>query len=307
MSQNQSDKSLRDHFYIKSFLHSFSQIMLQENRWTGLLFLLGLVWGDVFFGLASALAVAVGIGTAQVFGWERSNISKGLYGFSPALVGVALMLAFPHWPWVWGLIVLGSVGAASLQELFLRKQIPGYTFPFILVTWVLYFVIHTGLGVEPSMGSLASNGDSPWVLAVATIKSFGEVIFQDDLVSGGLFVIGVFLSSPVAGFFGVGASLLAVGVGFLGGLPWENVCLGLYGFNGVLTAIAFAGRGLGPVAWGAGAVLLTIGIQVALLQSGLLGSLGGVYTSPFVFATWGVLLIKKWTVGNGRASWGRCP
>ena len=73
-------------------LKGLGQIMLQENAVTGLLFLIGIFYGSFTMGAAALLAVVCGTTTALLLKYEKSEIDKGLYGFSAALVGVAAIL-----------------------------------------------------------------------------------------------------------------------------------------------------------------------------------------------------------------------
>ena len=118
-------------------LRGLGQIMLQENAATGLLFLIGIAWASPVMALAAWLAVCCGTATAILLKYDRAEIEQGLYGFSAALVGVALVLFRGIGPLVWLAIVAGSVGAAIVQRFFIARKIPVFTLPFVLVTWVL--------------------------------------------------------------------------------------------------------------------------------------------------------------------------
>jgi urea transporter len=85
--------SLNGNFsFVRQVLRGLGQIMLQENALTGLLFLLGIFYGSVFMGLGALVATACGTMTAYLFHFDKAETEKGLYGFSAALVGVALTL-----------------------------------------------------------------------------------------------------------------------------------------------------------------------------------------------------------------------
>ena len=116
------------------------QIMLQENAVTGLLFLIGLFYGSISMGIAAILSVCCGTITARILGYDKTEIEKGLYGFSAALVGVALILYFEPAFIVWLSIIIGSILATIIQHLFIIKKIPVFTLPFVLVTWAIIFL-----------------------------------------------------------------------------------------------------------------------------------------------------------------------
>ena len=110
--------------------------MLQGNAATGLLFLAGITWGSPIMGLAALLSACCGTAAAALLKDDGKAIGQGLYGFSAALVGVALVLLRGHGPLVWAAMVPGAVAAAILQHFFLVRKIPVFTLPFVLVTWV---------------------------------------------------------------------------------------------------------------------------------------------------------------------------
>ncbi|MBW7859088.1 MAG: urea transporter, partial [Leptonema sp. (in: Bacteria)] len=97
-----------------TILKGFGQIMLQENAITGLLFLMGIFYGSFNMGLAAILATVCATSTAYFLKYDKSDIEKGLYGFSAALVGVAVMLFLKPVLLSWLLIIIGSVLAAII-------------------------------------------------------------------------------------------------------------------------------------------------------------------------------------------------
>src|SRR5436190_21388459 len=117
------------------YLKGVGQIMLQNNQWTGILFLAGIFYDSIVMGLAAILAVVVGTVTAKVLKYDQDEINMGLYGFSATLVGVALMFHFQETsisaPIVWGTVVVGAALATIIQHFFISRKIPAFTLPFI--------------------------------------------------------------------------------------------------------------------------------------------------------------------------------
>ena len=108
--------------FIMILLRGLGQIMLQENAATGVLFLIGIFYGSPTMGFAAILSVCCGTLTAKFLGYDKSEIEKGLYGFSAALVGVALTLYFEAVFIIWLAIILGSIAATVLQHFFIIKK-----------------------------------------------------------------------------------------------------------------------------------------------------------------------------------------
>lgn len=104
--------------FLDNILKGIGQIMLQENRWTGLLFLIGIFMGSWQCGVAVLISTAAGTFTAMTLKYDKSQINAGLYGFSAALVGVALAFLFDTTILIWILIILGGALAAVIQHFF---------------------------------------------------------------------------------------------------------------------------------------------------------------------------------------------
>ncbi|WP_027380575.1 urea transporter [Chryseobacterium daeguense] len=65
--------------FVDKVLKGIGQIMLQENRWTGVLFLIGIFMGSWQGGVAVILSTAVGTFTAMKLNYDKSEIDAGLY------------------------------------------------------------------------------------------------------------------------------------------------------------------------------------------------------------------------------------
>jgi len=291
MSKNVSGNSGIKQFsngypFINQVFKGLGQIMLQENIITGLLFLAGIFYGSVFMGFAALLATICGTITAYLFGFDKTNTDKGLYGFSAALTSVAYILFFGHSFIVWVLIVVGSVLAALIQEFFIRRKITVFTFPFVLVTWVAIVSIKS---ISPEL--LVKSSSSVTIANdyfTYAIKGFGQVIFQNKVVSGILFFIAVLIHSPIAALYGLAAAMFSGIISLNFDIPVENISNGLLSFNAVLTAIAFAGNKLKDAVWISIAVLLSLFISLYMMQNGYIQ-----LTFPFVAASVITLAIKR--------------
>lgn len=266
--------------------------MLQENRWTGLLFIIGIFAGSWHYGVAAILAAAAGTVAARMLHYNQDHINAGLYGFSAALVGVALAFLFEVNIIIWALIVVGGVLAALLQHFFMIRKIPAYTFPFILVAWGFVFLLrhYTNISAAAPPIPIAA---TPYDSLMAVTNGFGEVIFQAGKVSGLLFFVAVLISNPAAGLYGLAASLLGAILSLINGQPADQVNLGLFGFNAVLTAIVFSGNKKTDGLWVLTGSVITIVIHNVLVNYHVLDVVGGIFTFPFVAGTWVTLLLQK--------------
>lgn len=285
--RNKTDRGRRQGGgFVITILKGVGQIMLQENAATGLLFLIGIFYGSLTMGLAAILAVCCGTLTAMVLGYDRTEIEQGLYGFSAALVGVALFLYFKPVPTVWALVIAGSAVATIFQHWSIKQRIPVFTFPFVLVTWAILFASrHAFAEIVSVPGAVgASEGYS----VTFPLRGFGQVIFQDSVLAGSLFFIGVFISAPLSALYAFAASVLAGLLSSLFGMPEADVGMGLFSYNAVLCAIVFAGSRLKDGFWVLISVVLSILISILMFRYQLIQ-----LTFPFVAAACITLAIKN--------------
>jgi urea transporter len=271
---------------VSVILKGLGQIMLQENSITGLLFLIGIFYGSPIMGFSALLATICGTSIAYLLKYDKTEINKGLYGFSAALVGVAVMLFLKPVLWAWIIVVVGSVLAAMLQHFFIKLKIPAFTFPFVLVTWLILFVCKSFCAdlLAVQMPTVVHLSDS----LSDGFKSFGQVIFQNKLLSGLLFFVAVFISSPIAALYGLAGAIVSDIIAFGFSAPIDDINLGLYGFNAVLCAIVFAGDKVKDGIWVLLSVILSLGVSIFMIKFQFTQ-----LTFPFVFATWITLFIKK--------------
>lgn len=223
---------------LSRILKGFGQIMLQENSATGFLIVLGVFYGSILMGAAAFLAAVCGTGSAILLQYDKQEIDKGLYGFNAALVGAAVPLFFKPILICWIFIIVGSVLTTLLQRFFRRLDFPAFTLPFVLVTWIILVAVNQYFPeflVEKQTGV-----NSPTDYFAFAIKGFGQVIFQDNLISGLLFFLAVLISSPISALYGLGGSVLSGILAYQLSAPTQDIAIGLYSYNSVLCAIVFA-------------------------------------------------------------------
>lgn len=270
--------------YLRALLRGVGQVFFQENAWAGLLLLAGIAVNSPTLALGAALgagaATLLALGFDDEEGWVR-----GLYGFNGALTGVAVLVFVAPHPGVWALAIVGAAWTALMARLWGRVcALPAYTAPFVLSTWGLLYVASVlGLPAAPA-GGMASMGELG-----AVLRGVGQVFFQDNMWSGGVFVMALAAHSWRAAGWAVLAATLGAGCAELFGLSSDLIALGLYGFNAVLAAealrIALPGRyGLPPLL----GVVLSVAMIYAFQRVDALS-----LTAPFILSTWVVLLLGR--------------
>lgn len=278
---------IEKHFpWLVILLKGVGQIMLQQSAYTGLLFLIGIFCGSITMGLAALLAVSCGTLAAHVLQYDKEQTTNGIYGFSATLVGVALTFYFEATLIVWIAIIIGAVLATVLQHWFSEKKIPVFTFPFILVTWGIIYLLKDVFSVGPSVFldiPVEINQDFAF-----GFRGYGQVIFQGSTLAGLLFFIGVFVNSPLHALYGFFGAVIAGFMSRLYDTPIELVMTGLLSYNAVLCAIVFSGDKIKDGIWVVAAIVFSLIVSFVM----------SVYkitplTFPFVAGTWAVLIVKK--------------
>lgn len=266
---------------IASYLKGFGQIMLQECAWTGVLFLAGLAVGSWAMLAGALLGALSGMLTARLFKLDSEDeLRRGLFGFNGALVGIATFFFFPVSWLALLLIVSGSAFSSILMRWLLRwGRLPAYTAPFVVSAWGVLLAANA-FGLPRNV---LATGEAHGELA-AVSRGVGQVMFQDNWLSGVLFLVGLLVNSRQAAVW----AIIGSGIGLVCarglGYPSDLVLAGVFGFNAALAAIALSERyphaALAPFA---GIVLSVVITRV--FQSTVVPPL----TAPFVLATWAVV------------------
>lgn len=228
---------LKENF--KIYFVGIGQIMLQENAITGLLFTVGVLYNSAVMGCILLFASIIGTELAKLFKYDRDIINKGLFGFNAALIGVSVVVFLKLTLVAIVILIIALVITTLLQHFFIKQNISVFTLPFVLVTYLIilicnYFFSHLVLPVS----SVNATTDLEIYFA---FKGFGQVIFQNSTISGLIFFLAVFISSPIAALYGIVASVIAALIFYSFSIPVSDINMGLYSFNALLCAITFSG------------------------------------------------------------------
>mgnify|MGYP003609103811 CR=1 FL=1 len=264
--------------FVTITLKGLGQIMLQENAVTGLLFLIGICYGSFIMGVAALLATVCGTATALFLKYDKSEIDQGLYGFSAALVGVALLLFLKPVVLSWILVIIGASSATIIQHFFIKRKIPVFTLPFVLVTWLMLFFANNYFTTTLAAPTSAIVSTTDYF--IFGFKGYGQVIFQDNLVAGLLFFIAVFISSPISALYGFIGAVLSAIIAFKLSVPINDISIGLFSYNAVLCAIVFAGNQIKDGIWVLLSVLLSLFASLLMVKFNFIP-----LTFPFVLAS----------------------
>ncbi|MEB3262721.1 MAG: urea transporter [Cyanobacteriota bacterium] len=289
-------------------LRGLAQVIFINNPLSGLVLLLAFLAQSPWTALLALLGISAAHATARQLDLQPGLRREGIYGFNGALVGCAVAaiahLEHPLAVVAWGGLVLLGGALSTLVLEGLRRSLhpalglPPLTLPFCLISWILLAVGSFGPGSALALAEPVAPPvlDGAWqALAQGLPRSLGQVFLCSKLGSGLLVLLSVALASPLAAGLALLGALVGMGTGLLLGAPIEAIAQGLWGYNGVLVAIALGGifyaPSLGSLAVALGGAALATLLQSAWSVSALQGWPS--FTLAFVLATWVVQLVVR--------------
>lgn len=248
---------------IDSTLTGYGQIVLTDNSFTGLLFVIVCFMNSIPFGFATLFTTLFAALFARyILGVPTAVLQTGFYTFSPALAGMAMgTFIFPGQPITLSMVVLSIVIAilcvivwGGFSGVLIKVDASALSMPFCLVVaFIIPGALHfTNMPVtfilSPYLNELAdatTSGAGTWTISeffTASINNFSEILFQATPLAGILILIGIAFSSRIDVVSAVIAACSATLVSILLGLPKDLIMLGLYGYNAIFTFILVYGR-----------------------------------------------------------------
>jgi urea transporter len=297
---------------VDALLRGIGQVMFQNNPLTGLLFLVGILVNSPKFAGAGLLGIAASTLAAHLLGADRALIRNGLFGFNGVLVGIGLafFLEFDFLLAVY--IVLGAAVSTivmlALANLLGPWDMPALTAPFVVTAWLLLFAVYhfefirpnelivplapdPEAAVQTELRELATGSGGLTVanLAHGWFRGVGEVMFQDNLLTGVIFLLAILVNSPISAAFAALGSAVGLLTALALGADGVSIYHGLYGFNAVLCAIALGGLFF-VLTWRSAVYALlaaVFSVPVFAAIAVLLSPIGmPALTAPFVLTTW---------------------
>ncbi len=252
---------------VDTLLRGTGQVMFQNNPLTGLIFLAGIFVNSGKLGGLGILGLATSTLTAYLLGADRTLIRNGLFGFNGILVGIGLAFFLNYNGLLIGYIILGgalsTVAFMALANLLSVWDMPALTAPFVLTAWLLLFAVLLFANLRPNLLFIApaapdvrvlpptalreaatgvgAIGLTPVNMTNALFRGIGEVMFQDKLATGVIFLFAIFVNSRISALFAFLGSVLGGWTAWTIGASGIAIFHGLYGFNSVLTGIALSG------------------------------------------------------------------
>jgi urea transporter len=304
---------------VDALLRGTGQVMFQNNPLTGLLFLVGIFVNSAKLGGLGVLGLAASTLTAYLLGADRTLVRNGLFGFNGILVGIGLAFFLQYNGLLVVYIIAGAAVSAvvmmALANFFSPWDMPALTAPFVLAAWLLLFAVLQFANLRPNsliaptpldphaipptqLREAATGGAiglTAGNLTNAFFRGIGEVMFQDKLATGVIFLVAILVNSRISALFAALGSALGGLTALTVGASGIAVYHGLYGFNAVLCGIALGGLFF-VLTWKSAIYALVAAIVSALVFAAIVVFLSPIgmpaLTAPFVLVTWLFLLPK---------------
>jgi len=272
--------------FIKIILRGVGQVMLQNNAFTGLLFLVGIFYNSWIFGFGAIFGNIISTLSAKFFNYPKEDIENGSYGFNGTLLGIAIFYFFGFNFITIFVIIVGAIFSTIIMRI-INKKIPALTAPFVVSAWVIMLGI-IFFNLTPFVTSPLLQ-DSSLNLFSAITMSFGQIMFQVNIITGILFLLGIFINSRTSAFYALYGSMFGILLAVFISLPINMINVGLFGYNAVLCSIALEDNKKYAF------LLVALSIILSVLFNFSLGKIGIItLTAPFVLSTWIALLIRKY-------------
>nr|XP_029501617.1 urea transporter 2-like isoform X2 [Oncorhynchus nerka] len=237
-------------------LRGAAQVMFVNNPLSGLVIFAGLILQNRWWALNGFVGTLFATISALILQQSRGAIAAGLYGYNGILVGLLMAVFSNAGDWYWWLLLPNIVMSmtcpivsSALASINSRWDLPVFTLPFNIL--VCLHMVATGhynhhfpqVLIQPrtELANITWAEVNVAKLFTAVPVGIGQVYGCDNPWTGGIFMVALFISSPIT----CAHATIGSAVGMISGLalaaPFEAIYFGLWGYNCVLACIAIGG------------------------------------------------------------------
>ncbi|XP_023442164.1 urea transporter 2 [Dasypus novemcinctus] len=269
--------------FLDWILRGTSQVMFVNNPLSGILIVAGLFIQNPWWAISGCLATIVSTLTALILSQDKSAIAAGLHGYNGVLVGLLLAVFSNKGDYYWWLllpVIVTSMScpilSSALSTILSKWDLPVFTLPFnIAVTLYLAATGHYNLFFPTTLLQPASSVPNiTWseiqvpLLLRAIPVGIGQVYGCDNPWTGGIFLIALFISSPLICLHAAIGSTMGILAALTLATPFDSIYFGLCGFNSTLACIAIGGM-FYCITWQTHILAITCALFAAYLGAAL--------------------------------------
>lgn len=233
-----------------------AQVMFVNNPLSGLIIFGGLILQNYWWALNGFVGTLFATLSALILQQSRGAIAAGLYGYNGILVGLLMAVFSDKGDWYWWLLLpnifmsmMCPIVSSALASINSRWDLPVFTLPFNIL--VCLHMVATGhynhyfpqVLIQPrtELANITwSEIDLPKLFRSVPV-GIGQVYGCDNPWTGGIFIIALFISSPITCVHAVLGSAVGMVSGLALAAPFGAIYFGLWGYNCVLACIAVGG------------------------------------------------------------------
>ncbi|MED6284374.1 hypothetical protein CHARACLAT_018681 [Characodon lateralis] len=264
-------------------LRGAAQVMFVNNPLSGLIIFAGLILQNYWWALNGFVGTLFATISALFLQQSRGAIAAGLYGYNGILVGLLMAVFSNAGDWYWWLLLpnifmsmMCPIVSSALASINSRWDLPVFTLPFNIL--VCLHMVATGhynhhfpqVLIQPrsELPNITWSEINVAKLFRSVPVGIGQVYGCDNPWTGGIFIISLFISSPIT----CAHAVLGSAVGMVSGLalsaPFEDIYFGLWGYNCVLACIAIGGM-FYALTWRVHLLAITCALFCAYLGSAI--------------------------------------
>ncbi|MGC9378518.1 urea transporter [Streptomyces sp. MH13] len=284
-------------------LRGVGQVDFQASVWTSLVILVALWVAGWEIGLFATIGAVVSTLTARLLAVPRDSVVQGLMTYCGVLGGIAMLVYLGHHPSTYVMAVSAAVMCtlvtAALGNLLRPFGLKAFTGPFCLVSLVMvlgapsFERVWHGTPESAVTPATSRSPDVSWTdLWQGFFSNISQIFFVETWYVGLIMLAGLFLAGWRVGLFAVLGSVVGILTAWALGAPAVLIGEGIYGYNAVLTSLAFGVVLLRPSPWNYAYTVLAAAASTGLTASlsVLFDDFGShTFTWPFNITTWALL------------------
>ncbi|XP_064164533.1 urea transporter 2-like isoform X1 [Anguilla rostrata] len=237
-------------------LRGAAQVMFVNNPLSGLIIFGGLILQNRWWALNGFVGTLFATISALLLHQSREAIAAGLYGYNGILVGLLMAVFSDKGDWYWWLLLPNiflsmtcPIVSSALASINSKWDLPVFTLPFNIL--VCLHMVATGhynhhfpqVLIQPrtSLPNITWSEIDVAKLFRAVPVGVGQVYGCDNALTGGIFIVSLFISSPITCLHATIGSTVGMVAGLALAAPFEDIYFGLWGYNCVLACIAIGG------------------------------------------------------------------
>ncbi|XP_017307016.1 urea transporter 2 isoform X2 [Ictalurus punctatus] len=237
-------------------LRGAAQVMFVNNPLSGLIIFAGLILQNRWWALNGFVGTLFATISALILKQNRGAIAAGLYGYNGILVGLLMAVFSNAGDWYWWLLLPNifmsmacPIISSALASINSRWDLPVLNLPFNIL--VCLHMVATGhynhhfpqVLIQPitSFPNITWSELEYTLLFQSIPVGIGQVYGCDNPWTGGIFIVALFISSPITCMHAVIGSTIGMVSGLALAAPFQSIYFGLWGYNCALACIAIGG------------------------------------------------------------------